>query len=97
MDIVVKTNTWPDNKGFNVSVPSADCSVAEALAEIRRQLPPPLPLVLYGSENWGSTVFLSLTPTEPERLVETRRLDDYSIKEGSTLWLWCAHLPSDRT
>lgn len=64
---------------------SADRLVAEALVEIRRQLPGTIARVLQESESQGSVVFLALNPNGPERLSETKRLSDYQLSDGCPL------------
>ncbi len=78
-----------------VTASSADCLVSEALADIRRQLPDPFDRILQMSERYGSVVFLALINRGgTERLIETKRLSDYQLSDGCTLWLMCAHVTS---
>ncbi len=92
MEVLIKLGKWKGS-GIKISVPSPDCSVADVLAEVRRQLPPFLTEVLLSSKRSGSRVFLTLEADVPERLSETKSLRDYvPTGDSCTLWLMCAHV-----
>jgi hypothetical protein len=91
MDVIVKLAKGIAGNQVSVTVPS-DCSIAELIVEVRRKLPPMLDkCVLARSLKTGSTIFLSSQP-EAQRLDETKRLIDYQLTDGCTLWLNCAHV-----
>jgi hypothetical protein len=100
MEIVIKLNTSKESKAtsshphwgqISIAVRS-DHSIAEVLAEVRRQLPPFINGVLERSEKAGSVVFLSKHPNGPNRLSRTKSLSDYQLTDGCTLYLMCAHI-----
>jgi hypothetical protein len=90
MQILVRLGTTEKSSAMTVSVPSADWSITEVMAEVRRGLPKPLLKLLNHSERYGSELFLAKNPDGPERLSESKRLRDYGLSDGCTLWLMCA-------
>lgn len=93
MEILVKLGKFAQSHEVKVTVSSPDSSVAEVLAEVRRQVSPTIAKNLQLSEMSGSVVFLAMNPDGPERLIETKRLTDYiPTGDSFTLWLMCAHV-----
>ena len=88
---MIKLGTQKESSTIVLTVPSEDCLIAEVVAAARRQLPEWLGVMLRHAERDGATVFLSMQSHDCERLVETRRLRDYQIENGCTLWMWCGN------
>jgi hypothetical protein len=87
MNLVVKLGPWNKSQHIAVEVSSADILIAELLEITIGQLPITLTKMIRFSRAQGADVFFSTTPKGPERLVESYKLRDYEIKDGSTLWL----------
>jgi hypothetical protein len=92
MQIIVKLGKSGRSEEVLISVPSPDWSIAELLAEVRRELPSVHKKLLNHSERYGSELFLALHPDGPERLSESKRLRDYCLADTCTMWLMCAPL-----
>jgi hypothetical protein len=95
MNIVVKLAKSGGHE-LQLTVRSADCSVAAVLAQANAELPAPLRQMLDWSQKSGGELFLTMNPDGPNRLSETKRLSDYEVADGCTLWLMCAHLVDER-
>jgi len=96
MEILVKLGKWTHSNEVRFTAPSPDCSVADVLEKVRRQLPPAIAKVLQLSEKSGSLLFLALGADGP-RLSEAARLRDcIQTSESCTLWLMCARIDDER-
>jgi hypothetical protein len=90
MEILVRLGTTENSRAMMLSVPSADWSITEVIAEVRRGLPKQYLKLLNHSERYGSELFLAKDPDGPERLSESKRLRDYGLSDGCTVWLMSA-------
>jgi hypothetical protein len=92
MEITVMLSPWKNGSSVKVQAPSEALSIADLIDGAVSQFPRPLKKLLNGTIAGGSRLFLALSPTGPERLLESKCLRDYDLTDGSTVWLMCGHL-----
>ena len=91
MHLLVQLGPWDESQYVVVEGSPAELLVSELLEIVIDQMPPTLSKMIRSSRAQGAHVFFSTTSKGPERLVESLKVSDYKIADGSTLWLMWSH------
>jgi len=85
MNLTIKFGPHIESHKISVTVPD-DCAVDDLIKEVWKNLPLVAQTSLNSGERNGSTVFLSRSPTGPERILPSQRLNQHNLSDGSILF-----------